>query len=102
MYICVMKGKILLKVLTGIILFALLIKLITSLYLESLLKDKIQSALNKTSNKYTIEINKVHIFLLQAGIEIESITIHTDPSIETYGDLNGKISFVKILSLIHI
>jgi hypothetical protein len=96
-----MKGKILLKVLTGIILSALLIKLITSLYLESLVKDKIQSALNKTSNKYTIEINRVRIFLLQAGIEIESITIHTDPSIETYGDLNGKISFVKI-SGIHL
>jgi hypothetical protein len=96
-----MKGKIVLKALTGIILLALLIKLITSLYLETLVKDKIQSALNKTSIKYTIEINKVHILILQAGIEIESIAIHTDPSIDTYGDLNGKISFVKI-SGIHV
>ncbi len=96
-----MKWKILLKALTGIILLALLIKLITSVYLESLVKDKIQSALNKASNKYIIEISKVHILLLQAGIEIESITIHTDPSIDTYGDLNGKISFVKI-SGIHL
>jgi hypothetical protein len=95
------KGKTVLKILAGIILFALLIKLFTSLFLESVVKDKIQSALNKTSNKYTIEIGKVHIHFLPVGIEIKSIAIYTDPSIDTYGDLNGKISFVRI-SGIHL
>jgi hypothetical protein len=94
-----MKGKAILKVLTGIIILALLLKLITSFYIESLLKDKIQSALNKPGNKYTIEIKKVHIVFWEAGIEIDSIAIYTDPSVETYGDLNGRISSVKITGI---
>lgn len=94
-----MRGKTVFKVLAGVILFVLLIKLITSLYLESLVKDKIQAALNKASKKYTVEIKKVHILLLQAGIEVESISVFTDPSIEEYGDLNGKISSVKITGI---
>ncbi len=94
-----MKGKTVLKILTGIILFALLIKLITSLYLESLLRDKLQAALNKASNKYTIDIRKVRISILQAGIEIDSISIHTDSSVVSYGDLNGRITSVKIAGI---
>ena len=94
-----MRGKSVLKVLAGLILFALFIKLITSLYLESLLKEKIQSALNKTSDKYTFKINKVHILYFHTGIEIESLSVFTDPSIEEYGDLNCKISNVKITGI---
>jgi hypothetical protein len=94
-----MKGKNVLKILLGIVLFAIIIKLVTSFYLESLAKDKIQQALNKVSSKYSVKIDKVHILLLQAGIKIESITIFTDPSIESYGDLNGKISYVKITGI---
>jgi hypothetical protein len=94
-----MKRRPVLIILVSLVLLALAIKLITSLYLESLAKDKIQLALNKLSNRYTIEIDRVHILLFQAGIEIDSVTIRTDPSSEKYGDLNGKISSIKITGL---
>jgi hypothetical protein len=90
-----MKGKTVLWILTGIILFALCVQLVTSLYLESLVRHKILTSLNKPGNKYTVEIKKVHISLLRSGIEIDSVSIFTDPSIETYGDLNGRISSIK-------
>jgi hypothetical protein len=94
-----MKGKSVIKVLIGLVLFVLLVKLITTLFLESYVKDKIQSALNKASDKYTVKIDKVHFLYFHSGIEIESISIYTDPSIEVYGDLNSKIASVKITGI---
>jgi hypothetical protein len=94
-----MKGKFVLKVLLVFVLLALVIKLVTSLYLDNLVKDKIQVALNKISSKYTIRTDRVRILILQAGLEVETITFYTDPSVEDYGDLNGKISKVKITGL---
>ena len=94
-----MRGKSVLKILVGFILLVILIKLFTGFYLESLVKDKIQSALNKKSNKYTIKIDKINFLYLRAGIEVESIAVYTDPSFEAYGDLNSKISQVKITGI---
>jgi hypothetical protein len=91
-----MRGKSVLKVLIGFVLFVLVIKLVTSLFLESVVRDKIQNALNNLSRKYTVKIDKVHILYFQAGIEIRSVEVYTDPSIDTYGDLNSKISKIKI------
>ncbi len=91
-----MRRKVILIILTSVILFALLVKLITVLYLESFVKDKIQSSLNKTSNKYTIEIKKVNILYLRSGIELKSISVYTDTANEAKGDLNGMISSVRI------
>src|SRR4030043_1626948 len=90
-----MKRKIYLKILLGIVTFLLLIKFLSTVFVEPWVGKKIQAALNDNKRDYIVKIGKVHILMLASGIELESITISSKQEHEGGGDLNGKIASIK-------
>jgi len=84
-----------LKILTGLVSFVLLIKLLTILFVEPGVRKKIEETLNKKSNDYTFAIHKVHILLITSGIKIDGVTIFSKQEHGGNPDLSGEIASVK-------
>ena len=70
-----MKGKTVLKILLGIIVLSLFIRILTTVLVEPWVRKKMQTALNEKSKDYVVEIEKVNIFIITAGIKLEKIRI---------------------------
>ncbi len=90
-----MKGKIILKILLGIFVLVVLIKILTIVAVEPWVRKKVQTALNEKYKDYNVEIDKVHLSFIPSGIELNGITI---ASMQKYGEnntLNGEIESVK-------
>lgn len=96
-----MKRKIVLRILSGIVAFAILVLLLTKVVVEPWIGKKIQASLNENSGAYQVEIEKVHVSVFRSGIELENITIHPRPENEGQPGLTGEIVSVKIKG-IHI
>ncbi len=91
-----MKRKIVLRILFGIIAFALLVMLLTKVVVEPWIGNKIQSALDENSGAYHIKIEKVHVSIFRSGVEFENITLLSKNENEGKPDLSGEIESVKI------
>ncbi|MBN1791432.1 MAG: hypothetical protein JW830_13100 [Bacteroidales bacterium] len=89
-----MKGKTVLKILLGIIVLALFIRIITTVWGEPWVRKKIQTALNEGSKDYAAEIEKVKIFILAAGIKLEGIRISSKQDSDK--NVLGEIVTLKI------
>ncbi len=89
-----MKGKTTPKILLGIIILALFIRILTTVLVEPWVRKKIQTALNEGSKDYAVEIEKVNIFILAAGIKLERIRISSKQDSDK--DVNGEIESIKI------
>ncbi len=89
----IMKKRIFLKILVGAVSLMLVIKLLTTIFIEPWLGGRIRSELNGEGRNYIVEIDKVHILIFKSGIELEGIVLyskHGDP------DLNGEMESVKL------
>lgn len=91
-----MKKKIVFKILIGIVVFAVLTKVLTVVFFEPWVGRKIQKTLNEASGDYTVEIGKVHFLILAAGIELEKITICSSQEPGIGHHLNGEVASIKI------
>ena len=90
-----MKRKIYLKILLGIVTLVLMIKFLTTVFVEPWIGKKIEAELNEENRDYMVEIDKVHIFMIKSGIELESITIYSKQDHGGDRDLNGEIASIK-------
>jgi len=91
-----MRKSIYLKIITGIVVFVVLLLIVTKVVVEPWIGNKIESKFNEKSKDYVVEIDKVHIFVFTSSIELDSITLH--PKVGTGVDsvLNGQIASVKL------
>jgi len=90
-----MKRKTYLKILLGIVTLVLLVKLLTTIFVEPWSRKKILTTLNEKNRDYLIDIGKVHISLIKRGIELESIILSSKQNHKDGRDLKGKIASVK-------
>jgi len=96
-----MQRKTYLKILSGIVLLGLLIKILTTLFIEPRVREKIEAKLNEKSKDYYVEIGKVHVSLVVPGIKLDSITIFSKQKNRGNPVLKGKIATIKFRG-IHI
>ena len=91
-----MKSKIVLKSLAGIVAFVLLLVFLMAVLVEPLVKKKIQTAFNKNSSDYLLEIGKVKISIIHSGIELENLVISSRRIHGDIPDLMGEIASVNL------
>jgi len=85
-----------LRILFGIIAFALVVILCAKVVVEPLIGKKIQTQLNENSGDYLLKIEKVNVSILSSGIELENITLLSKQEYEGQPGLTGEIESVKI------
>ena len=90
-----MKRKIFIITISTIITFLLLIFLLTMLFIEPWVENKIALAVNPKNSKYKVEIGNVHISLLTSVFKLEAITIRSKPEFEIDGGLDSKITSIE-------
>jgi len=90
------KSKIVLKILAGIVVFVLLLMLLVAVVVEPLVRKKIQTAFNKNSSDYLIKIDKVHISIIHSGIELENLVLSSRQVHGDIPDLIGEITSINI------
>lgn len=90
-----MNWKLFLKISLGVVAFVVLVKLLTIAFVEPWVGKKIEAAVNESSRYYMVEVGTVHISMLSAGVELNSISIY--PKQEQSGDreINGRIGSVR-------
>ena len=91
----IMRQNILLKISIGIVAFLLLFMLLTTFFLEPWVAKKIQTVFNKNSDKYNLEIGKVHISVFKSGIELKNIILSPKPENDSVTGFKGEIESVK-------
>ena len=91
-----MKSKLVLKFLLGIVAFVLLLMFLMTVIVEPLVKKKIQTTFNKNSSDYLLKIGKVHISIIRSGIELENITLSSKQTNGGIPDLTGEIASVNL------
>ncbi len=91
-----MKGKTIIKTLLGIIVLALFIRILTTVLVEPWIRKKMQAALNERSKDYVVEIEKVNVFIITAGIKLQKIRISSKQDQESNKGINGEIVSIKI------
>ena len=90
-----MKSKIVLKFLAGIVAFVLLLMFLMAVIVEPLVREKIQTSFNKNSSDYLLKIDKVHISIIHSGIELENIILSSKHVHGDIPDLTGEIASVN-------
>jgi hypothetical protein len=94
-----MKKKIFLKILIMIVTLVLLIKFITTIFVEPWLGKKIQAELNEEMRGYIIEIDNVNILIIKSGIKLEGITIYSRQKHGDAHDLNAEIESIEFIGI---
>ena len=91
----IMKKVTFLKALVVLIALLILIKILTTVILEPWIGNKIETALNDRNEYFTIDFDKVHISLIQRGIQLTGITIQPKGDDEGHLNFNGEIASVE-------
>jgi hypothetical protein len=94
-----MGKKIFLKILVATVTLVLLIKIITTIFIEPWIGGKIRTELNKKDRNFIVEIDKVNILLVKSGIKLTGITILSNPEHGGDPDLKGEIASVKLTGI---
>ena len=94
-----MRKKIILKIFVALCTLVLLVKIITTIFIEPWIGGKIRTELNKEGRNYIVEIDKVNILIIKSGIKLSGMTIFSNP--EHGGDrhLIGEIASVKLTGI---
>ncbi|MHB9143173.1 MAG: hypothetical protein ACYC25_14985, partial [Paludibacter sp.] len=90
-----MKSKIVLKILAGIVAFVLLLMFLMAVIVEPWFGRKIQTTFNKNSVDYSLKIAKVHISIIRSGIELENIILSSNQEHGGIPDLTGEIASIN-------
>lgn len=91
-----MSKSIYLKILTGIVVFVVLLLFLTKVVVEPWIGNKIEAKFNEKSNNYTAEIDKVHISVFPSSIELDSITLYARQVPGVARVLNGQIASIQL------
>src|SRR5665648_130350 len=91
-----MRKSIYLKIITGIVVFVVLLLIVTKVVVEPWIGNKIEAKFNEKSKDYVIEINKVHISVFTSSFELDSITLHAKEESGVDRVLNGQIASIKL------
>jgi hypothetical protein len=91
-----MRKKPFFKILVGVITLVLLIKFLTTIFVEPWLREKIDTELNAENRNLIVKIEKVHVLLIKSGLELEGITIYSKQTHEGDHDLNAEIESIKV------
>ena len=91
-----MSKSIYLKILTGIIVFVVLLLFVTKVVVEQWIGNKIAAKFNENSKNYTVEIDKVQISVFTSSIELDSITLHAKQVTGVAQVLNGQITSIQL------
>lgn len=87
--------KIFIKILAGTIIAVLLIILMKKTVFEPWLGRKLDSELNEKNSIYTVEIDKLHILIVKAGLNLEGVKIYSKQKLEDNHALEAEIESVK-------
>ncbi len=90
------KQRLLYKILIGISAGILLVFLLKVFLVEPLVKERIQSAINKSTGAYLIKIEKVHISFIRSGIDLKNITLQSKLKETVEQDITGEIESLSI------
>jgi len=90
-----MKWNFFLRIIFGILTFALLLLFLTKVVFEPWIGRKIQTAINERNSDYILEIGKVHLSIWSSGFELENITIRTNPDRKGIGQLKGEVGSIR-------
>lgn len=90
------KTKIVVKILSGIAAFVIVLLIVTILFVDPWIAKKIDAALNTKDSKYQVTIGDVHVPIFTLGLELEKITIFTKPERKAEGDVNAEIASIEI------
>ena len=88
--------KIFIKILAGIIVAVILIKLLTAIVLVPWLGSKLEAELNKENGNYIVEIDRIHILIGKSGIELDGISINSKQMHGGSHDLTAEIESLKL------
>ena len=91
-----MSKSIYLKILTGIIVFVVLLLFVTKVVVEQWIGNKIEAKFNESSKDYTVEIDKVQISVFASSIELDSISLHARQVPGVARVLNGQIASIQL------
>ncbi len=91
-----MKRNKIVYIFIGIGAIALLFMLLTRVLLEPWAANKIQSAFNKSSDTYHLEIDKLYISVFKSGIELENIVLISNPQHDSLTDLKVEIASIQV------
>jgi len=91
-----MKRKVYLKIFVGIAAFVLLIKLLTVIFIEPWVGEKIEATLNEKYDDYIVEINNVHISWFSSGLVLENLTIGSRNEHGRLPGFSGEIVSIKL------
>ncbi|MCA1745681.1 MAG: hypothetical protein LC643_08285 [Bacteroidales bacterium] len=91
-----MKRKTFIWVLSGMAAFVLLLLLLTKVAVEPWLEGKIRTAISENSGDYLVEVERVEVSVLQAGVELEGIRVHTKEGNGGEGGLSGTIEALSV------
>jgi hypothetical protein len=83
------------QILLVIVILVLLIKLLTIVFVEPWIGEKIEAKLNEKGRNFQVEIDKVHIMMFSSGIELKNITISSKQENSGNEELNGRIESLK-------
>jgi hypothetical protein len=95
MTIHLMKGKMILKILSVTGAFLLVLVLMIILVIEPLIKKKIETSLTEFDRDLKIEIGKIHLSLIEACFKLENITLSSKPEHNGDKDIRGEIGLLK-------
>lgn len=91
-----MKRNKSLEIIVGTVAFLLMLLLLAVTFIEPWAAKKIQSAFNKSSEKYHLEIDKVHIAIFKSGIALENVTIVSKPQKDSLTYFKGEITSITL------
>jgi len=91
-----MKRNTLLKILLGIVSFAVLLLFLKIVVVQPWIGNKIAAKINEKNKNYIVEIDKVLVSVFPYGVELDSITIYSKQDTGGRKVLNGQITSIKL------
>ena len=88
--------KVFIKILAGVVVAVLLIKLLTAIVFVPWLGRIMDAELNKENGNYIVEIDKIHILIVESGIELDGISIYSKQMHGGSPDLMAEIESLKL------
>jgi len=87
--------KIFIRILAGMIIAVLLIKLLTPIVFEPWLGRILDEELNGENSNFIVEVDKLHILIIKSGLELEGVNINSKLEHEGDHNLTVEIESVK-------
>jgi hypothetical protein len=91
-----MRSKKFLKILLGIFVLLLLGRLLTTLFLEPLVRNRLELTMLEKNKNYKISIGRLHIKLISRGIELKNIKISSGEENQGTLEIYGEIELLKV------